>query len=87
MLLPSLPLEKKTIRAGLNPIIASVMIDPHMVVTQVQVSKNIVQGILLDGGSNVNIMTEELWKRLRLPNPKPKTWMTQCVQFLEGSIG
>jgi hypothetical protein len=36
------------------------VIDPHMVVIQVQVGKNIVENILLDGGSNINIMMEEL---------------------------
>jgi len=49
-----------------------------MVVIQVQVGENIVENILLDGGSNVNIMTKELWKMLGLPNYKltPYTlWM------------
>jgi hypothetical protein len=45
-----------------NPIITSMAIDPHMVVIQVQVGKNLVEDVLLDGGSNMNIMTKELWK-------------------------
>jgi hypothetical protein len=54
------------------------VIDPHMFVIHVQVGKNIVQDILLDVRSNVNIMMDEHWKMLRLPNPKlaPYTlWM------------
>jgi hypothetical protein len=44
----------------LNPIIALMAIDLHMVVIQVQVGKNIVEDILLDGGSSMNIITKEL---------------------------
>jgi hypothetical protein len=29
-----------------------------------------VEDVLLDGGFGVNVMTEELWKQLALPNPK-----------------
>jgi hypothetical protein len=53
-----------------NPVIAFVAIDPHMVVIKIQVGKNMVEDVLLDGGSNVNIMTKELQKWLRLPSPK-----------------
>ncbi len=70
--------KKKTIIVGPNPLITYVVINPHMVVIQVQVGENIVENILLDGGSNVNIMTKELWKMLGLPNYKltPYTlWM------------
>jgi hypothetical protein len=45
---------------GPNPIIALVAIDPHMVVIQVQVGKNIIEDVLLDGGLGINIMTNEL---------------------------
>jgi hypothetical protein len=41
-------------------------IDPHMVMTQGQVGKKIIKDILLDGKFGMNIMMEELWKRLRL---------------------
>jgi hypothetical protein len=40
--------------------IALVVIDPHSDVIQVQVGKNMDEDVLLDGGSKVNIMTEEL---------------------------
>jgi hypothetical protein len=40
-----------------NPFIVLVVIDPHMVMIQVQLCKNMVEDVLLDGGSNMNIMT------------------------------
>jgi hypothetical protein len=46
-------------------------IDPHMVVIQVHVGKNIIENVILDGGSNVNIMTKEFQKWFGLPNLKP----------------
>ncbi len=51
---------KNIIVVGLNLVIMTVAIDPHMVVIQVQVGKNIVENVLLDGGFGMNIMTEEL---------------------------
>jgi len=57
-----------------NPIITLVAIDPHMVVIQIQVGKNMVENVLLDGGSSVNITTKELWKWLGLPNLKPTSY-------------
>jgi hypothetical protein len=36
-----------------------VAIDPHMVVIEVHVGKNMVENVLLDEGFNVNIMMEE----------------------------
>jgi hypothetical protein len=47
---------------GFNLVIALVVIHPHMVVIQVHVGENIVEDILLDGGSNMNNMMEELQK-------------------------
>jgi hypothetical protein len=58
----------------LNSVIASMAIDPHMVVIQVQVGKNIIKDVLLDGKSGMNIMMEEQWKQLGLPNPKPTSY-------------
>jgi len=54
-----------------NLVIALVAIDPHMDVIQVQVGKNMVEDVLLDGRSRVNIMTKELWNGLGFSNPKP----------------
>jgi hypothetical protein len=45
--------------------------DPHMAVIYVQIGKNFIEDVLLDGGSKVNIITKELRKKLGLPNPKP----------------
>ncbi len=45
-----------------NLVIALVAIDPHMAMIHVQVGKNMLKNVLLDGGSSVNIMTKELWK-------------------------
>lgn len=64
---------------GFNLVIALVVIDPHMVVIQVHVGKNIVEDILLDGGSNMNIMMEELQKQLRFPSPKPTSYTLQMA--------
>ncbi len=37
-----------------------VAIDPHMAVIPIHVGKNLVEDVLLDGGSSVNIITEDL---------------------------
>jgi hypothetical protein len=41
-----------------------------MVVIQVQIGKNTIEGMLLDGGFGVNIITKQLKLRLGLPKPK-----------------
>jgi hypothetical protein len=44
-------------------VVVAVTIDHHMAIIQVQVGKNIMEDVLLDGRSNININTEELlWK-------------------------
>ncbi len=76
------------IASGPNLIIALVAIDPHMVVIQVQVGKNMVEDVILDGGSSVNIMVEELQKQLGLPSPKPTLYTLQMVnQTIAKPIG
>jgi len=42
-----------------------------MAVIQVQVGKNIVEDVLIDGGASVNIITENLRTKLGLPKPRP----------------
>ncbi len=42
-----------------------------MAVIQVQIGKNIIEDVLLDGGSRINIIMEQLILRLGLPKPKP----------------
>jgi hypothetical protein len=46
---------------------------------QIQVGKNMVEGILLDGGFNMDIMTKELRKWLGLPSPKPTPYTLQMA--------
>ncbi len=44
----------------LELVIASVAIDHQMVVIQIQVGKNFIEDMLLDGGFGVNIITKKL---------------------------
>jgi hypothetical protein len=53
-------------------VITSVVIGPHMAMTWVQVGKDIVKNVLLDGGFGVNIMVNKLWKQF--PNLKPTSY-------------
>ena len=52
-------------------IAATEAIDKHMPVISIYIGKNIVDDVLLDGGSGVNIITEEERCRLGLPKPSP----------------
>jgi len=51
--------------------IATIEVDNQMVVIQVQVGKNIIVDVLIDGGTSVNIITENLRTKLGLPEPRP----------------
>jgi hypothetical protein len=65
-----------------------VAIDPRMDVIQVQVGKNMVEDVLLDGGSKMNIMTKELQNGLGFPNPKPTSYTLKMVdQTITKPIG
>jgi hypothetical protein len=44
----------------LEPIITSIAIDHQMVVIHVQVRKNFIEDVLLDGGFGINIITKKL---------------------------
>ena len=46
-------------------------IDKHMPVISICIGKNIVDDVLLDGGSGVNVITEEERRKLGLPKPSP----------------
>ncbi len=48
-----------------------IIINPHMAIIPMHVGKNIMENVLLDGGSGVNIIIEDLRKKLGLPIPKP----------------
>jgi hypothetical protein len=45
-----------------------------MEIIQVQIGKNTIEDVLLDGGFGVNIITKQLRLRLGLPKPKPVTY-------------
>jgi hypothetical protein len=42
-----------------------------MAIIQVQIGKNTIEYVLLDGGSRINFIIEQLKLRLGLPKPKP----------------
>jgi hypothetical protein len=42
-----------------------------MVVIQVQIGKNTIEDVLLDGGFGISIITKQLRLRLGFPKPKP----------------
>ena len=52
-------------------IAATEAIDKHMPMISICIGKNIVDDVLLNGGSGVNIITEEERRRLGLPKPSP----------------
>lgn len=47
-----------------------VALNNHIVVIKVQVCKNTIEVVLLDGGFKINIITKQLYSRLGLPKPK-----------------
>jgi hypothetical protein len=63
-------IEKQVGSSILEVGITVVIIDNHMAVIQVQIGKKTIEDVLLDGGSGVNIITEQLKLRLGLPKPK-----------------
>jgi hypothetical protein len=48
----------------------AIKVDNMMAVIQVQVGKNIVEDVLINGGTNVNIITKNLRTKLGLPKPR-----------------
>ncbi len=56
-----------------------VAIDNHMVVIQVQIGRNTIDDVSLDGGSRVNIIIEQLNARLGLLKPKPTPYNLQMA--------
>jgi hypothetical protein len=63
----SSPPKEEVIKPTCISIIAAMESDLHMVGIQVQVGKNIVDDVLLNGGSCMNIIIEELHCKLGLP--------------------
>jgi hypothetical protein len=54
-------------------------VDNQMVAIQVQVGKNIVKDVLIDGGASVNIITENLITKLGLPKPRQVPYHLKMV--------
>ena len=52
-------------------IAATEAIDKHMPIISICIGKNVVDDVLLDGGSGVNVITEKECRRLGLPKPSP----------------
>jgi hypothetical protein len=50
-----------------------------MVIIQVQVGKNTIEDVLLDGGANVKIITKNLRTKLGLPKPKSAPYYLRMV--------
>ncbi len=50
--------------------ITTIEVDNQMVVIQVQVGKNIVEDVLIDGGTSVNIIIENLKNKVRFTQTK-----------------
>jgi len=46
-------------------------VNNQMAIIQLQVGKNIIEDVLINGGASVNIITENLIKKLGLPKPRP----------------
>jgi hypothetical protein len=73
----------KVIQMILEPSVATMMethfeidiiiieVDNRMAVIQVQVGKNTIKDVLLDGKTSVNIITKNLKTKLGLPKPRP----------------
>ncbi len=59
--------------------VASIAIDHQMAIIQVQVRKNFIEDVLLDGGSRVNIIIEKLKVQLGLSRPKPSPYNLRMV--------
>jgi Ethanolamine utilization protein EutJ (predicted chaperonin) len=59
--------------------VKSVTIDPQMAIILVHVRKNIVEDVLLEGGSSVNIIIEDLKKKLGLLISKPTPYTLRMV--------
>ncbi len=78
-ILAKLFLKKPIVLPKSNLTIALVTIDPHMAISQVHIGKNLVKDVLLDGGFGVNIIINDLWKKLGLPTLKHAFYTLQMA--------
>jgi hypothetical protein len=60
-----------------------VAIDHQMAIIHVQVGKNFIEDVLLDGGSKINIIMEKLRVRLGLLKPKLESYNLYMVDHVE----
>jgi hypothetical protein len=58
---------------------ATVVIDHQMAMIQVQVDKNFIDDVLIDGGSRINIIIENLKVQLSLSKPNPAPYNLHMV--------
>ncbi len=58
---------------------ATVVIDHQMAMIQVQVDKNFIDDVLIDGGSRVNIIIDNLKVQLSLSKPNPAPYNLHMV--------
>jgi hypothetical protein len=71
--------------------ITTIEVDNPKVVIQVQVGKNIVEDVLIDGGASVNIIIKNLRIKLGLPKPRSAPYhlrmadhsMTKPLRFIK----
>ncbi len=63
-------IEKQVNFSVLEVRIATIAIDNHMAIIQVQIENNTIKDVLLDGGFGVNIITKQLRLKFGLPKPK-----------------
>jgi len=68
-------------------VVASVAIDHHMAMIQVQVGKNLIENVFLNGGFRVNIITKKLKVQLGLSKPKPTPYNLLIDQTIVKPFG
>jgi hypothetical protein len=57
----------------------TIEVDNEMAIIQIQVGKNIIENVLIDGGASVNIITKNLITKLGLPKPIPSPYHLRMV--------
>ena len=75
--------ESELAQSPTNPtttsISAAIAVDRQMPVVQITIEKTLVDNVLLDGGSGVNLMSNNLRKQLGLPQPKPSPYFLKMA--------
>jgi hypothetical protein len=59
--------------------ITTIKVDNQMAVIQIQVGKKIVEDVLIDGGTSVNIIIENVITKLVLPKTRPTPYHFKMV--------